>query len=320
MGSVIFSTKRGGKVGVASKIVFCAVALLVVFAGVGYKVADMLNVLPAFLDNGKRSYLEGKNLQPLPDVSLSAFLEGDLQDEVEDYASGLFPARDGVLVANASVQRAVIEVANVPFGFEVWPTGFSSPTLASASRDALFAMPDEATDAYAERLEKAASSINDLAEEYETCSFTCYIPDRGIGSFVNPAIALMSNAADTSFIEEHFAGQLNESVSCIVESHESVDEYFDSYYSTDHHWTINGAYEGYVALSRELGVATLEPSDSVSYPQYPFYGSSARTGLFLDLTDCISDYEFDLPEMKVWRNGGGDRAQWQAGLRLWRGR
>lgn len=56
-----------------------------------YKIADKIGLLPAGLDNGSYSYLEGGALQKLPEISLDRITSGVFQDEVEAYVSACFP-------------------------------------------------------------------------------------------------------------------------------------------------------------------------------------------------------------------------------------
>ena len=64
------------------------------------------------------------------------------------------------------------------------------------------------------------------------------------------------------------------------------------YYRTDHHWTTDGAYEGYVKLCEKLGV---QPADKDSFAKTAyggFYGTTYSTsGYWLTKPDSITVYD-----------------------------
>lgn len=283
-------------------ILFCALAITITCAAILYKIADFGNFLPEELDNGRRSYLEGANLQPMPEITIEGFISGSLQDELESFFSGCWPARDAALTANASIQRSFIRVAAVPFGFETWHTYYSSNQVYDASQNALFETPDAPSSDNAAQLENVAALINELHSKHPDIEIVVAMPDRSRITEANPLFALSNNAAGYDFLDQHFFQKLSSEIPVITKQ-KSADDYFDFYFKTDHHWNITGAYEMYTSISEELGIETDPVIGSVSFPNAPFFGSIARAGLDLDQTDIITDFSFNLLELEVWRNG-----------------
>ena len=283
-------------------ILFCTLAIIITCAAILYKIADFGNFLPEELDNGRRSYLEGTNLQPMPEITIEGFISGSLQNELESYLSGCWPARDAALAANASIQRSFIRAATIPFGFETWHTYYSSNQVYNASQNALFETPDAPSSDNAAQLENVATLINELHYKYPDIEIIVAMPDRSRITKANPLFTLSNNTADYSFFEQHFFQKLSSEISVVTEK-KSADNYLDFYFKTDHHWNITGAYEMYGSISEELGIEVAPIMGSVSFPNVPFFGSIARAGLDLDQTDIITDFNFDLPELEVWRNG-----------------
>lgn len=284
-------------------IVFCALAIVITCAAILYKIADLSEFLPEELDNGKRSYLEGADLQPLPEITLDGFVSGSLQDELESYFSGCWPARDSALLANASLQRSFISAAALPFGYDTWHTYYGSAQVYYAPQNALFETPDAPSGKNATLLEDAASAINELHEKHPDIKIVVAISDRSRITDANPLHSLSNNTADYSFFEKHFFGNLDEEITVVTQRKETPEEYFAYYFKSDHHWNIYGAYEMYESLCEELSIGTVEPTSTVEFPQMPFYGSIARNGLDCSIEDYITDLVFDLPEYQVWRNG-----------------
>lgn len=274
-------------------VAFCLIAIVVLCAAVLYKAADMTDTLPEQLDNGKRSYLEGAPLQPLPEFSFAAFASGDLQDEVEDYLSGCWPARDEALLANAALQRAVIRAANIPWGFEAYHTFYGSSHCYIPAYDAIIPTMSEATDNFKESLISAAGQYNEFASSHPQQRIIFYLPDKANITPSSPLASLQASAATWETYSEFFLSNLGESVTAVSAPEESLSDYFATHFRTDHHWNMAGAYEGYRAIAEALGEEPLDASD----PQesaVPMYGSYARSGMLLPSEpDHIMDYRFN---------------------------
>lgn len=283
-------------------VVFCAVCIVIFCAAILYKAADMTDTLPEELDNGKQSYLEGAALQPLPELSLTAFTSGDLQDEIEDYLSGCWPARDEALLANAALQRNLIQLAATSFHFDTWHTYYDSDQVYNSSSNALFEVPDAATNANAKTLESAAKAINSIQENHPDMRVVIYITDRSRLSNANPVQSLSNSAIDYEFIQAHFFELLNDDIEVLTDPLDTPTDFFAYYFKTDHHWNIHGAYQAYCKIAKTLDITPLEPTGEVEYPEHPFFGTLDRRGLYSSLSDTISDYLFDLPPLSTFRN------------------
>lgn len=274
-------------------VAFCLVCLAVFCAAILYKAADLAGALPEQLDNGSQSYLEGAALQPLPEASLAAFASGDLQDEIEDYLSGCWPARDEALLANAALQRAVIRAANIPWGFEAYHTFYGSSHCYIPAYDAVAPDMKYASSSRISSMSSAAAQYGDFASSHPQYRVFFYLPDEMSITPSSPLASLQANAATWETYSEFFLSNLGESVTAVSAPEESLSDYFATHFRTDHHWNMAGAYEGYCEIAEALGEEPLEASD----PQestVPMYGSYARSGMLLpDEPDHIMDYRYD---------------------------
>lgn len=285
-------------------IIFCALGIIVLCAAFFYKAADIGEFIPESLYNGQRSYLEGAPLQKLPEFSFASFEEGTLQDETEAYLSGCWPARDAALLTNAALQRTIISAANVPFGFEAYPTFFDSTRLYLPQVNALVESPLKATDKARTALESTAEALNNFSKEHPETQIVFCLTDRSMISPSNPAFTLGgTDVIDYEYVQEHLFSKLNPNITVITEPQYTPEKYFEKYFSTDHHWNIHGAYSMYNLLAKELDLDVVEPSGYADMPNISFYGSNARNGLDGDVSDSLFDYRFDLPDYQVWRNG-----------------
>lgn len=90
--------------------------------------------------------------------------------------------------------------------------------------------------------------------------------------------------------------------------YDTMEEYKEYFFKTDHHWTIQGAYEGYKDV---IGMISAN-SPEVGQPRkgeffkvegVKFRGSIARISSFEKLYDELWDIEMDIPEYTLTING-----------------
>lgn len=287
-------------------VVFCAVCIVIFCAAVLYKAADMTDTLPEELDNGKQSYLEGAALQPLPEFSLAAFASGDLQDEIEDYLSGCWPARDEALLANAAWQRSVIVLAAATMNYNIYPTFFGSNVLYDENLDLLTYSLSKKTPEHEQAYENAASQLNSFADSYPDIDTAFYCVDRLYSSNNNPARPYISNPIDSDFLSDHFYNLLNDRFAVIDGTLESTEESSRLYFRSDHHWNNPVAYDAYKRILDSFmpGENPIEDYQILEWKDVPFYGAVSRSALCTTKEpDYLIDYWIDLPSLTVVVNG-----------------
>ena len=82
--------------------------------------------------------------------------------------------------------------------------------------------------------------------------------------------------------------------------YENMDEYKNYFFKTDHHWSINGAYQGYKDVINMMSAKTPEigaprGGEPFKVEGVKFRGSIARISSFEKLTDEMWDVKVDLP-------------------------
>lgn len=89
----------------------------------------------------------------------------------------------------------------------------------------------------------------------------------------------------------------------------TMDEYRDYFYKTDHHWTILGAYQGYcdiINMIRKNSPEINEPriaEEVFEVEGVQFRGSIARISAFDNISDKIYDMRFELPDYSYTVDG-----------------
>ena len=218
----------------------------------------------ALILSPSRDFSEQENRYPaqFKAPTLDTLRSGKFMEDFEDYVVDQFPLRDGWIQLKALSERALGKKENNKVYF-----GTDGQTLFAhfnaASRDDL-----------AQRV----GYVDKLAGNVDVPVYLALIPDKSyVWSGLLPAGA--PNVDDGSTI-----AQVKELCGDGVRSIDLSDALSgdDVFYRTDHHWTTMGAYQGYLALARAMGV--LEGSgDAPSYElrSDAFYGttwSSAGAG------------------------------------------
>ncbi|WP_148042356.1 DHHW family protein [Paraeggerthella hongkongensis] len=282
-------------------VLFVSAIILVCCAVFGYKFLDKTDALPQVADNGTRSYLEGRSLMKLPLPSVESYLDASFQEDVESYCRDSFPAREKVMLANASIERSLIELSAKGFGYDLYPTFYGSEYCFSVLDKALFPVPSKQSDGRALELQDTARSYSAIAEACPEIRFVSFVPDRGFTSDANPLFDVVSNAEGRAYIDENYSKHLSGSVISCEDVYSDTEEYLEYFSVSDHHWNIKGAYRGYSSIARALGNDVLLQGECSSY--YDCYGSYARGGLIVEVADTMMDMELPYPEYSVYVSG-----------------
>ncbi|MCD8199909.1 MAG: hypothetical protein LUD25_02975 [Coriobacteriaceae bacterium] len=288
--------------------VFLVVFLVVMGATLGTKCLDGLGVeFPDWLSIGnEKSYLEGRDYETLPEPTLEAVQSQEFQDNFEQFMADATPMKDSALLANAQVQRSSITLSAAVFGYTTYPTFFESEYVYDAAHDAVMPTLTSADEEKAAQYETAAEAYQAFAKRHTDIGMAIYENDRLGMSTNNPTDMLVSDPVDTSFVEEHFYDGLGEGIAVIDGTYDDLEDALENYFKTDHHWRISGAYAAYVSILSELEPDAVPITDyeTVDFSADPFYGSSARAGLYLTADpDHIEDYWIDLSGIEVSMDG-----------------
>lgn len=277
--------------------IFITIVAVALFLPLGYRVCDVL--IPDIEEN---SDLEGRTYQTMPELSAKTISSGSFQDDMEQMVADSVPGRKGALVINAAFQRAFIQVANLPFGFEVYPTFYGSNYAYDPSLAAVMQIPetqDEAEDDAVQSIQAAANMVEARPE----INWAFYLPQRSNVSNVSPVHDLMNDVADYSYYEELLRATLPEGCQVLEDEYSSIEEYYQNYFRTDHHWQIEGAVRAYDRICAAFGKKATTLDKFFTAYEGAFYGSNARAGLEIDVSDTVDDVEYDASSLQVWIDG-----------------
>lgn len=255
------------------------------------------------------SALEGRSYQAMPKLGVSSFAEKSYQDDMEAFLADHVPKRDGIMLFNASVQRKLIEAANLPFGFPVYHSYLGSSRVIAPEWRAVVQTPDKANADALKRMHGLADKMAEVVARHPDKQWRIAIPNRTNISIASPAHGFVSSPADYDVWRTEFLERLPEQCVTIDLSNTDTQDYFEKYFRTDHHWNGRGAVEGYSKIIGSLGFAPVGLSLAEAYAG-PFYGANARHSLFIGFSDNLVDASFDLPEYSVRVNGEKEAVSW----------
>lgn len=249
-----------------------------------------------------KTALEGRTYTELPTFKLKTFLNGKFQDECESFLADNIPDRENALLLNARLQRAVIRTAVLPLGYKSYPTFFDSDVVYNSEDGTLSDMPSKLTQKKLDKLETFGKDVEALSERFPDTRFFVMTPPRASYVEDSPLTPLVPNAIGQDDVKAALSGQMNNAK--LVDYPLDYDKRLQWFYATDHHWNMDGAYEGYRLLAEALGHGDeIVAKGGRIYESPTFYGSHDRDGLFDEASEIVYDYDFGLPDYHVKIDG-----------------
>lgn len=144
------------------------------------------------------------------------------------------------------------------------------------------------------RLDSQINFFNELSESNENVSLNIYIP-------TSYELTTLSSNNLNSYIST-FVNRLNKGINTSVMKINSNKGYKDYFYSTDHHWNINGALSGYKDIMTMLNKNYRTDLNVVTIDNLKYHGSIAKSSLSTRVSDNFYDIDLNL-DYKVLVNG-----------------
>jgi hypothetical protein len=202
------------------------------------------------------SDMENRSLQTFPKIKLKSIADGSFMEDFESYMQDQIICKDGLVELNTAVAY-----------------GMNQRLI----QDVYFADNDRMIQDYQydeSQLGKNVDYVNDFVEAHPEFEYTWLLVPTAADIYSDelPAYAPCDSQDEAlEYVTEHAA----EAISLVIPK-ETLLEHKEEYifYRTDHHWTQNGAYYGYVALCEGLGITPVaKESYRVNEPSTSFYGT-----------------------------------------------
>lgn len=276
------SSNNPAEGGAARSVAFTVVVLLLLCGPALLLGASCLNIgLPSWLTSTDATYLAGgvRDADLLEQCNPEGILSGSFRDAAEAEVGNYIPTKAIALVANASMQRSAIAASNAIFKWPCYPSSFGSTDLYVPAQHSIVKWPREGAPSEIDGLTKFAESVEAVAMEHRDVTFAAYVVARSEASSANPARPLVERsfvAADAAALME----DLMEGVTVITHDPASLEEYYDLYFRSDHHWRAEGAADAYNQFADIFQKPKVSgDTERVDGPLYS--GSYARNSLCL---------------------------------------
>ena len=232
-----------------------------------------------FLLSPKADYSssEKRYLQKFPETNADTVLSGKFGEDFEKYFADHFPQRNMWVGMNA---------------YYTLGTGINGQNGVYNGADGYLINRPVDKENY---IKKNIRVLAEFKEKIGDIPMTVMLAPS-TGYVVSDKLPLIHDSYNDDTYFEESAKTLSESGVNFVDLRETFKQKYSEgeqlYYRTDHHWTTDGAYEGYVKLCEKLGV---EPAgrDSFAKTSYGgFYGTTYSTsGFWLTPPDNITVYD-----------------------------
>lgn len=291
----------------ARNVIFAALICLMLCGPAALYLSERAGIaVPQWLTTEDANYLSGS--EGSANVRETATLEGfrtkAFQNAVETEVSAHVPAKAHALMATAAWQRDAIRASNALFGWECYPTFYSSEIVDIPSEKRLAEIAKKADEEITACAQRVAGALDALGLEFPNVRFFVYLGPDTLNVSGAPTEDLVSNLLTYEGVQALFEEQGG--AFQMIDGDMGYTDFKKQWFSTDHHWNNAGAYDAYGRIATALGFGDelLQIEDEHVFEEPVFYGALARRGLITDYSDCIADYAFkNFPNLTVRING-----------------
>jgi len=278
----------------ATDIALTVIAAVFLFGVLGARLLIAAGVeFPDWTGVGsEESALEGRSYTPWPDSTIGSVRSGDFQAQLEKYLADAVPLRDAVMLANAAMQRSFIEAANVPAGFDCYPTYFASSHLYCPRLDSLSQVPVSIDDALLAAGRDSLANLAQLARDYPDTRFVVCIVQGDQFAAVNPGYRYCPNATTGSDYAQALSASIDTvpgNIAVVTTPYSSEDDFYREFFRTDHHWNPRGAARAFNEMAEATDLQHVDATDLVELEDGAYSGAFARWGRYL-----VEETAFDL--------------------------
>ena len=127
-----------------------------------------------------------------------------------------------------------------------------------------------------ENLERNLMTVSDFAEIFSCRPVLMVVPDAAsmLSEYLPPFAPAATHKEEYDLVKKHLSSVADLPDLYAAFSAVSAEERADYYYKTDHHWTVDGAYQAYTMLGESLGFTPYAVGEFERISgENPFYGT-----------------------------------------------
>lgn len=248
----------------------------IITASIFFGVLIIFSLATFLLPKRERSELENRSLQEAPKLSVDSILSKKFMTDAEKYMADHLPLRDALGMAKTQIELSTgkRELNSVFIGEDMLLENIPEPDI-KYSKDNMEAISKFANK-YADTLETQVMLIPTALPFYPE-QVSELAPSVDQAAYIKECYSMLSGAT---------------AVDAYSAMSSSAGEYI--YYRTDHHWTSQGAYQGYAALAKALGFKPAAISEfNIEHASHDFLGTLYSKVLCGEnLADTIDLYHY----------------------------
>lgn len=214
---------------------------------------------------------------------------------IENRTTNYFPFYSNITTFYKNINEKINEKVYSIFNDEYIPAGTNSDKeylLKDTKNNAYYAFSNLSNETLEEKVNTQIKFFNEMYESNPNVNFYIYLPSR---LEYQEKINEISPYRDASVYVEKFKNGLNKSIRVEELKLNSIEEYNDYFYKSDHHWNMKGAYVGYKEIMKMMGNTDIQ---EVTIKEEPikFRVSFSRTNRNYSLYDyfyTIENYNND---------------------------
>lgn len=247
--------------------------------------------LPSWATAEDANYLLGSagRTEVKQNLNIEGFQNERLQTNIEEAVNNHIPARENAILFNAATQKTAIEISNLLFSWNCYPTFYGSGIIYEPEHKTLRSNPavssKDALDKSLLGIRRFGDCITSFASANSDIKICVTVPNINANTPISPAWNLVSRKwaiTDCISLWEDQGRQLD-NLYFAYNKFDNYADYLRYYYASDDHWNGFGAITSYNLVADKVGIpfyAEMPPKIS-SLENYVFYGQLGRQGRML---------------------------------------
>lgn len=246
-----------------------------------------------------------KQYKDVPFVQYQNFVEKS-KTKITKIVTQQFPKYIDILKFNTQTNKSLNKnLYDLVFknNYEFLPAFHNSQYNTFVDKDNEFIIRIENYGDYTNKIENTTTMINTLADKYKSININVYtVSDIGSNGLLNT----IPQFIPTSNLVEIMQNKFSENINTDYLKYNSLEEYRNYFFDSDHHWNYKGAYQGYLDIVNLLRKTYENIGEPLALSEYryadeniKYRGSLARMAIDYDVYDIIFDGGIKMPPYKV---------------------
>lgn len=260
---------------------FLGVFLLIIYTGLLKPLIKPITI----------NYAENRTANLLPTFSISTFLDKSFQDQYEKALADQLP-----LSSKMKKAEKTLELLTKLTYFQIDNSQFHKINTGLLYKDNYLIYGSYDFNDIKESLDQKIKNLNEAVERLPEIKFNLY--------YIEKDTDMNFEAGQRLQAYEYMTSKLDQRIVSTKYAINSLSDFQNYFYRTDHHWNHKGSYKAYEEIVHWLDVGEPIPKSEEICMNTTFSGSKAASiGGNLVLKEQLCAYQFDLKPHDIFING-----------------